>query len=377
MRVLVTIAEMGPGGAETLVAEMAAHLAAEGHQVSLASSGGFREREVAGIGGVDTLRVPLRRDTALDRARSVVRLAAHAQRLRPDLVHAHNVRATLVARMATYPAGGPPVLSTVHGLPPQSYPRAVGVLNRCADHVVAVSDSVADDLVAAGLDPQRLSVIENAVRVAPAARAGDRVAARRDLGLPEGGPVVLCLARLAGPKRQDLLVEAWAERRAQHGDGRAHGEALGTLLLVGEGPHRRALEQQVADAGLTASVRLLGERADVARLLAAADVLVLPSDREGLPMAVLEAMAVGVPVVASDVGGLASLGDAVTRVAPGSAPRLAAGLHEVLAGGRAVTERTARARGLVDARFATATMHAAYRDLYRRLLTGLGGALGW
>jgi glycosyltransferase involved in cell wall biosynthesis len=167
-------------------------------------------------------------------------------------------------------------------------------------------------------------------------------------------PVVLCAARLAAPKRLDLLLDAWPET----------GDAL--LLVAGDGPDRAALEARARPLG--ERVRFLGTRRDVGRLLRAADLLVLPSDREGLPMTVLEAMAAGVPVVASDVGGLSALGDAVELVAPGSAAAVAAGVRRVLGDAERRAALLARSGTLVQTRFSSAGMMAAYEFLYRELL---------
>ncbi|WP_372729091.1 glycosyltransferase, partial [Nocardioides sp.] len=223
-----------------------------------------------------------------------------------------------------------------------------------ADLVVAVSDDVADRLRAGGLPEARLQVIENAVTVS--ALPG-RSEARAALGLAADADVVLCLARLIPPKRQDLLIEAWSlmEGRPQ-------------LLLAGDGPARADLEEQTRAAGLESRVRFLGDRRDVARLLAASDVLVLPSDREGLPMTVLEAMSAGVPVVASAVGGLATLDpDAVELVAPHSAQALASGVSRLLADETRRTTMTEAAATLIRSRFSAPVMRERYQLAYSRL----------
>ncbi|MCW2843931.1 MAG: pglJ [Nocardioides sp.] len=359
MRALTVIAEMGAGGAETVVADLARHLVTRGHQVTVASSGGFRADELPGQ-GVRSLEVPLRAPGPAGLARSALRLRNDVRRRPVDVVHAHNVRAPLAAHVGTrWPRRRPPLLSTVHGLSDEDYVRAAPVLNRCADLVVAVSADVGERLTAAGLEPARLRVVENACRPVP---AFDGARARRELGLGPDQPVVLCLARLIAPKRHDLLVEAW-QRLPAHA----------VLLVAGDGPRRADIERQVAAAGLEGRVRLLGVRRDVPRLLAASDVLVLASDREGLPMTVLEAMSAGVPVVASAVGGLVSLGDdALELVAPGSADALAAGLLALVGDAGRGRAMATVAKELVARRFSSSILCSAYENLYRHLILRTG-----
>ena len=170
---------------------------------------------------------------------------------------------------------------------------------------------------------------------------------------------MLCLARLIPPKRQDLLIEAWAQL-----DPRAQ------LLIAGDGPARAELEEQARHADLTDRVRFLGDRRDVPVLLAASDVLVLPSDREGLPMTVLEAMSAGVPVVASAVGGLTALGSSsIELVEPGSAAALAAGVTRLLSDLTRRTTMVADASALISSRFSAPVMRTSYETVYSELTT--------
>jgi glycosyltransferase involved in cell wall biosynthesis len=356
MRALTVIAEMGTGGAESVVADLAGHLVATGHEACVASAGGWRADALARV-GVSTLAVPLRASGPTQLARAVARLR-RATAARPvDVVHAHNVRASLAAHLGTRAGrrARPPLVTTVHGLADGDYTRAARLL-AVSDLVVAVSDDVADRLTAGGLDPARLRVIENAVPP-PVADPAVRAEVRAELGLTSDSRVVLCVARLATPKRIDLLLEAWVD------------VPDATLLLAGDGADRAALELRAAPLG--DRVRFLGARRDVGRLLAAADLVVLPSDREGLPMAVLEAMAAGVPVVASAVGGLPRLGgDAVELVAPRRADTLAAGVRRVLDDPARRDALVSAGRGLVEQRFSSARMQSDYDSIYEGVRKG-------
>lgn len=363
---MITIAEMGSGGAETLVAEMARELGRDGHRVSLVSNGGWRADQLRDQDGVTTSTAPLHASAPVSLVRSAARIARIARRAPVDVVHAHNVRASLVARVGTGGRSGrrPPVLTTLHGLAADDYPRAARVLRWSSDLVVAVSDSVAADLVEAGFPTTRLRVVENAV---PAPQPVARDVARRTLGLSADASVVVCAARLTPQKRHDLLLAAWAR----------HDDPHAVLLLAGDGPRAADLRAQAAHLGLGSRVRFLGTRTDVDLLLAAADVAVLPSDWEGLPVVVLEAMAAGVPVVASDVGGLSGLGHVVALAPPGSATALATTLTALLADPARRAGLAEAGRALVRSRFDPASMHEAYLAAYAHLSAGRtrGGGL--
>lgn len=354
MRTLMVIAEMGTGGAETVVDDLATHFVARGDEVAVASEPGWRASALQER-GVRTLDLPLRSRGPAALAASAARIRAEVRRRPVEVLHAHNLRASVAAHLgARVPRRRVPLVSTVHGLADDAYPSAARVLERICDRVVAVSDDVAAALERHGLRRTPLDVVENAAAVPP---AHDRERVRGELGLPTDVPVVLCAARLADPKRHDLLIEAW---------GRVPAPAL--LLVAGDGPHRDRIAAQVRAAGLDDRVRLLGRRDDVPRLLAASDVVVLPSDREGLPMTVLEALAAGVPVVASGVGGLRSLDPrTVELVTPGSTDALAAALVGLLADEDHRAALAARGRTEAATRFSVDIMRDRYQRIYDEL----------
>lgn len=356
VRVLTVIAEMGSGGAEAVVQDLALRLRASGDEVLVASAGGWRADELAAA-DVPVALVPLRDPGARALLLSARRLRGPLTSWRPDVVHAHNVRATAAVHAARLGRRRPPVVTTVHGLADDAYRPAVRVLERCSDAVVAVSDDVRDRLVAAGLSPERVVVVENAVP-APVRLAGPGTV-RGELGIGADRALVLCAARLARPKRVDLLVDAW-ERVP-----RAH------LLVAGDGPERPELARRVADSPAAGRISLLGDRDDVGRLLGEADLLVLPSDREGLPMAVLEAMAAGVPVLASEVGGLRGLRDldpgSIALVEPGDAAALAAGVRDLLGDPARRARVAAGGLALVERRFSSARMVEGYRTVFQQV----------
>lgn len=356
LRQLVVIAELGSGGAESVVVQLAAAAAGRGGSVVVASAGGWRE-EVVVRAGADHLTVPLAGAGWRGALRSVLLLRGRLRTAPVDVVHAHNVRATVVARLALVGRRPrPPVVATVHGLPARRYRTAARLLRWTTDAVVAVSPDVAERLVAGGTRPERLRVIDNAPVVPTATGRGP---ARDELGLPQSGAVVLHLARMAPPKRPDLLVRAVVDLPGVH------------VLLAGDGPLRPEVGRLVDALDLTDRVALLGDRQDVSRLLAAADVVVLASDSEGLPITVLEAMAAGTPVVASRVGGLAELDPgALTLVDPGDVDALRLGLSRLLDDPRRAARQAEQAGLLVARRFSTEAMDAGYHRLLGELVDG-------
>lgn len=361
MRVLQVIAEMVSGGAEAVVEELALGLPSLGHQVGVASAGGRRE-QVVRAAGAQLYPVPLAGRSLPGPVRTATAQRRAARQFHPDVLHAHNVVVAATAHLGVrLLRRRPPMLVTFHGVPAARYARAAQVLDAVADGVVVVAPSVGDSLRAAGLHRVPVVVVPNAVSPPDVGdRTAARAAVRTELGLAEDTPVAVCVARLVPQKRHDVLVDALALA-----DPRL------VVLAVGTGPDLDAVAARAAAAGLGDRLRLLGERADVPRLLAAADQFVLSSDWEGLPMAVLEAMSLGLPVVATAVDGLVEACAASALLVPRRDPvALAAALSRVVAEpslgaalGRAGQDRIAT-------HHSPSGMVAAYATLYDQLLRG-------
>ena len=258
------------------------------------------------------------------------------------MIHGWLFGPNLMAAIAGRLAGVPAVVIAKRNVDAFETPRQMAVqrfTHRLATHVTAVSEAVASSSVALGVPRERITVIPNGV---DAARFADARPDREALGAAAGNgaaPVVGSVGCLAPRKDYATLLEALALLEQRGLRFRA--------ALVGEGPERARLERLAGSLGLAGRVRFLGERADVERLLPAMDVFVLSSREEGIPNALLEAMACGRPAVATAVGGTGEvMEDGVTGwlVPPGSAERLAAALAEAIsrpdeAARRAVVER--------------------------------------
>ena len=230
---------------------------------------------------------------------SVGRVARHLRRVRADVVHAHLPLSGAVARLAGR-AAGVPVVYTEHNVVEPYHPltrlasRATWALQ---DRVLAVSPDVARSARRHGGRRVPVQVVTNGIDTDRFDRQRvDGGACRRALGVPPGALVVGAVAGFRRQKRLDVWLEAARRVRAEVPG--AH------FVLVGDGELRPDVERAVAEHGLGGAVRLVGVQDDVRPYLAAMDVFMVSSEYEGLPLAPLEAMSMGVPVVATDVAGV-------------------------------------------------------------------------
>ncbi|WP_323384866.1 glycosyltransferase [Streptomyces calidiresistens] len=298
-----------------------------------------------------------------------------------EVVHTHLYRACLYGRIAARAAGVRAVVATEHSLGERGLeerPLGPGVRalylagERLGTVTLAVSGAVADRLVRWGVPRGRIAVVPNGVdaaRLRP--DPGTRRRLRARWGVPDGTPLVAGLGRLVPGKRFGTLVQALALTTADPGpSGSGRGNAP-MLVLAGEGPERDRLRRSAADLGVADRVLLPGTL-PAAEVLAAADVLVSPSPAETFGLAVIEAVAAGLPVLYADC-------PAITELPPGAvpgarrvasrAPELARALREVLADGppaRLPVPGALRPGGRYD----PAGVARRHLDLYRVLATG-------
>jgi glycosyltransferase involved in cell wall biosynthesis len=286
-----------------------------------------------------------------DDLRALAFLVRELRRRRPDVVHTHTAKAGALGRIAARRAAVPHLVHTFHGHLLQGYfsPRVTRavvhterVLARRTDRIVAVGEQVRDDLLGVGIGTfSQYAVIAPGV-VAPfhTGKAHSRAA----LGLSPTGPVVSCVGRLTAIKRPDRMLAV----------ARLLPDV--TFLVAGEGP---LLEQTRRDA--PGNVRLLGWRADIGTVHAAADVALLTSDNEGMPVTLIEAALCGTPAVSTDVGSTREV--VVGEVTATDPDALAAAVRWVLAR----PELGEQARHRARERFGVPAMIEAHQRLYADL----------
>jgi len=299
--------------------------------------------------------------------RALVALLVEIRRYRPHVVHTHTAKAGVLGRLAAVLGGVPVRIHTFHGhllhgyFPPlltRLVVLAEKALTRWTTTVVAVGERVRGEVLAAGIgEPDRMVVIAPGVAEPPVA---DRSGVRASFDIPTGAPVALFVGRLTPIKRVDRLLEAFTEALASVPDA--------ILVVAGEGDHHDELAVKAADLG--DAVRFIGWQADVYRLYRMADVVVIASDNEGMPVTLIEAAMVGIPAVTTDVGSASEVVvDGVTgRVVPPCARLLAAGLVDLLLDGERRAEMGRAARARARGRFGVDRLVADHEALYRQLL---------
>ncbi len=313
MRILHVIQEFGTGGAERIVVELACGSRRAGHEVAVATAPGALSREV----GAPTFPIPLVERKVWRLPQAAVALDRAVRATRPDVLHAHNPGMAAVTAATTLRGHRVPAVVTVHGVPDEDYAVAARVLGYAGLPVVACGPGVA-----AGLEERRCAVtaiIVNAVR--PPAVPADGRALRDEWGLAADEPLIVSVGRLVPLKNHALAISALRHM------------PQGSLAIVGDGPLLSELRKQVVVDGLGDRVAFAGMRTDATAVMGAADVVVMPSRGEGLPLVGLEALAAGAPLVATAVRGLRELltdGENALLVAPGDPEALAAAITRVL-----------------------------------------------
>jgi glycosyltransferase involved in cell wall biosynthesis len=360
--VFLMIDSLETGGTERQFVELARSLRADHLQVHLgcvqkrgAFLEGLGELHEFGLGG--SLY-------GLQSVRSRWRLGCLLRELDVTVAHAFDFYSNLTLIPAAKVARRPVVIGSHRQLGDLLTPtqfRVQLMMFRWCDRVVCNSHAAADRLVRAGLSERKVAVIGNALP--PAAFA-------------QTAPTV---PRRAGTLRVAMIARMNAAYKNHRGFLRAAAQLSQNLsnlefLLVGDGPLRQELERETAELGLQGRVQFLGDRRDIPGVLASVDVSVVPSDSESLSNVMLESMAAGVPVVATDVGGNVELGsgDRAVLVARNDEAALAAGLQRVLANPQLRMTISSRAQEFAKTNFNAERIRAQYCELYTQELDRKG-----
>jgi len=358
MKIAHVDAETGFSGGEAQVFLLIEGLRDLGHEGAVLCPPGSRAEAEARRRRIPVHPVPMASDLDLG---AIAGLRLELMNCRPDIVHLHTGRATwlggLAARMLSLPA-----ITTRRMDKPISHGWKQRVTyGPLVARAVAISAAVRDALLEGGVAPEKVALIHDAVDMRAVESLPDRKNARSALEAGEGAIVLLALTSLVRRKGLDVLLDALARTRKRDL----------VLWIAGDGPERASLGAQAERLGLSERVRFLGQRDDVPDLLAACDIFVLPSRREGLGVSVLEAMAACRPVVASRVGGL---GEAVVDgrtgilVPPEDPESLALALDRLAADPELRLRLGAAGPARVSEGFLASQMVTAYDKLYRSVL---------
>jgi len=297
---------------------------------------------------------------ALSRVRRLIR--AH----RTDVLHSHNAVAHYLGVLASLGLGVGKLINTRHGMGGMQRWNRAEMLYRASlartDAVAMVCEAACNGAIEHGLVPRRkLRVVPNGLRVQEFATASPaaRERLRQALGLSPQTRLVGTVGRLNWAKDQASLIRAFRRVHGQQPDS--------ALLLIGDGRLRPELEACVRDEGLAGAVHFLGDRSDVRELLQGLDVFVLSSVSEGYSMALLEASATALPIVATDVGGNREIVQhGVTgRIVPArDADALAQAILDLLRDPQRAASCGAAARAMMETRGSLEAMAARYAALY-------------
>jgi glycosyltransferase involved in cell wall biosynthesis len=363
--VLHVVLSLTPGGTEHLVVEMCKRLRPEFNvEVCCLDDEGAWAADVREV-GVEVTALRRRGGFRPELGRRIARLAAERG---IGLLHCHQYSPFVYGRIATYWNRRLKLVYTEHGrlsdAPPSWKRRLVNpLLSRFDGAIVGVSHDLRRYMIDAGFSPGAVSVIHNGIAPRSLPSAVDRQRARRSLGLDDHAIVVATVARLDPVKDLLTLLEAFASvRRRIPG---AH------LVVVGDGPEREKLTARAELPDLAGGVHIIGFRSDVRALLPAADVYVSSSISEGVSITILEAMAAGVAVVATAVGGTPEIltDGASGLLVPSRDPeRLASAILSLAVDRRRRAELAAASRRRLETSFTIDRMVEDYARTYRRLL---------
>jgi glycosyltransferase involved in cell wall biosynthesis len=379
IRIVYMIDALGFGGAEHQLVCFLRHLNPDRYAPTVCvlsvRQGNMNADEIR-QSGIDVELIPVRR--LLD-PQGFKRLKQHLRARQPAIVHTHLDFSTILGGTACRRLGIPHV-ATLHTMEqPPRHSRAMWrqrffyrSLNRSCDQVISVSQSVREHhLTRSGLDPGKVVTIHNGIDTQPftCRNQAEREAVRRSLNIPSDAPVITAVAVLRPAKGVQHLIDALPTMMQAVPEIR--------LLVVGSGPNEPALRTQAGALGVAERITFTGHRDDVPRLLTASDLFVLPTLRDSLPTVIIEAMAAGTPVVASDVGGVSEMiEDGVTGllVPPSDPSKLADACLRLLNQPKLSSSIAQAARHAANQRFGIDVHVKRVTEVYEKLLaqhTGL------
>lgn len=360
MRILHTEWSDGWGGQERRIVSEMRGMQARGHELYLVTREQARIRREAEDVGIRTFTLPLR--SAADLV-SIARLARLLRRLRIQVVNTHSGVDSWVGSLAARAARSPALVRTRH----LDIPLRRGwnnFVHYLPARIITCGEATRRRLVEeCGFPREQLASIPTGIDFTRFTPQRERTEVRQTLGRTPGDKIVLMVGVIRGVKRHLLALDVIA--RLAEEQPNLH------LWLAGDGPMHGDVETHAHELGLAERVHFLGYRDDVADLMQAADALLLTSRSEGIPQAVTQALGLGLPVVATEVGGVPELvkHEQTGLLAPAEdVPALTAALRRVLAQPDWAQALAARGRTNVLARYSLDAMIDATESLYAEIL---------
>jgi glycosyltransferase involved in cell wall biosynthesis/ribosomal protein S18 acetylase RimI-like enzyme len=376
IKVLHVVGDSRFGGIAGIILGLGRIARAEGWKVDVLTTDPFVQqavrREGLGVVSLDVIRREIRPFWDLG---GMLRLRRFLRAESYRIVHTHTSKGGFVGRLAAWLAGVPVIVHTAHGFAFHEHsPRAARlfytvlerVASRWCDRIVTVSEFHRKWALELDLcRPTEILAIPNGTSERQLSDDFDAADLRRQLGVADGEVLILSIARLAPDKGIDHLIAAAAKLPRR--DRRYR------ILIAGDGPMRPRLEEMVRENGLGDRITFLGFRSDIGELLAASDLVVLASMREGLSITLLEAMAASKPIIATSIGShreVASQASVVRLVPPANPGALADAIEQVTQNPLLMARLAAGARSLFEHRYTENRMLETYRELYLHLLGG-------
>lgn len=374
------ILSLSSGGAERNLIQLANNLRGRGFNVIVYTvfENNPLQNELDEEVEVRTLNIPGvmggKENTAVKKAEkiyhyplAVVKFLIEIRKHRPDVVHSYLFYDNVIARLSKLVSQNTVIITGVRSVP-ESQRRIESIIDRLtvplSDHIISNTKAGKSMMENFGVPSSDISVIRNAKYLDRYMDAPESDI-RKDLNIPENSTLVGNVGRLIKRKGQYDLVEAWSKANFPQDNV--------FLVIVGDGPEYEEIQRKITKLGISDSVFLIGHRDNVPELLHSFDVFVFPSHFEGLPGALIEAMAAGLPIIATDIPGnneLLSDSETAMLVPPRSPGRLAIAICTVLSNNELASKLAKNAKSDVEGRFLPKNITQQHIDLYYELIRG-------
>jgi glycosyltransferase involved in cell wall biosynthesis len=360
--ILIVTPQLSIGGAESQVVMLAKELKKLGLLPLVVSSGGVKVAQLEQE-SIRHINAPIDKKDIFSIVSSVRILRKVILEQHVSLIHCHAVIPTLIGRMAAT-GKGIPIVSTGHGWAKVRLPLIVSILRVVADHQIVISKSMLGDFIKLGFPTERVSLIYNGLNPSNFEARFNRCL-RQELGANSNQVLIGMVSRISEKFKGHLvLINAFNELIKEFPNVR--------LAIIGDGSLRTKIEDKVQALGLRDYIHFTGNRQDISHIYAALDIVVLPSLREGFPVVLLEAMAAGKPIVATNVNGIPEAvvdGKTGILVSPNDVVSLINGIRELLLNKEKAAEMGRMGRIVVKEKFTSVEMAQKVKNLYIQLIS--------